>query len=345
VAIRKYLSTEKDPKLDVILMCGLICISIEVMQNNWLNALVHLENSLHLLRAKSSYESLSTIDVDSDMSLSFCRLDLHASKFQGMRPPTMVLENDPLLPGRFSSIVQAKDALSRLTTRLWTFTRSVAEEYKYRKLQPIPLDEVANLDIIKDGFDAWKDRFDKFLHRSTSKFSRQEQSIIDVLLINYRIDYIEAATCVVPEAMAFDQFDEEFDEIVTLAATVIRSRKQPTVVEFRLDVGVIYPLYWTAVKCRKPWIRERALFLLRSIRFREAVWDAAAQASIAQVAINREESFNDPSLPLQRPFEYARVHSVGTVIDPVKRVAEVNLTQKLNGLDGPWHDHVEWCSW
>lgn len=78
------------------------------------------------------------------------------------------------------------------------------------------------------------------------------------------------------------------------------------------------------------------------MRFREGAWSATAQASIAQVAISREESFNDSSLPDQRPLEIARVHSVSlNEMDPAKRVAEVNLTQKLHGLDGPWHDHVE----
>jgi hypothetical protein len=145
--------------------------------------------------------------------------------------------------------------------------------------------------------------------------------------------------------MIFDEFDDEFDEIVTLAAKILRSRKQTSVMEFRLDIGIIYPLFCTAVRCRDRWIRQRAMSLLRSIRFQEGVWSAKAQTSIAQVAINREESFSDPSLPDQRPLEFARVHSIGINMDPVKRVAEVNLTQKLNGLDGPWHDHIEWCSW
>ena len=342
--VRKYLANEKRPKLDVVLMCALIFISMEVMQNNLLTASVHLENSLPLLQAKPPNH---TPDIDSDMILAFRRLDLQAAKYQGMRPPKLAHLSEPLIPSRFSSIAQAKDSLTSLTIPLYAFVRSTAEEYKYRKLQDLPLDDAATISILMDSFDAWKDLFDKFLHRSTSKFSMLEQSIIDALIINHRTDYIEAATCTHPEAMVFDQYDEEFDEIVTLAANVIRSRKQTAILEFRLDMGIIYPLFFTAVRCREPWIRQRALALLRSIRFQEGVWSAKAQASIAQVAINREDSFNDDSsLPGQRPLEFARVHSVGVnMVDPAKRVAEVNLTQKLNGLDGPWHDHIEWCSW
>ena len=342
VAVRNYLANEGRPKLDVVLMCALMFISIDVMQNNFLAASVHLESSLPLLQAKSPNH---LPDIDSDIALAFRHLDLHASKYQGMRPPVTQLR-ESLIPSRFSSLAQAKDVLASLTIPLYSFIRSTAEEYKYRKLQPVPRDAVGAISIIIDSFDAWKDRFDKFLHRSTSKFSMQEQSIIDVLIINHRTDYIEAATCTHLEAMVFDQYDDEFDEIVTLAAKVIRALKTTSAFQFRLDMGIIYPLFYTAIRCREPWIRQRALSLLRSICFQEGVWNAKAQASIAQVAINRELSFNNPSLPDRRPLESARVHSVGVnVLDPVKRVAEVNLTQKLNGIDGPWHDHIEWCSW
>ena len=74
------------------------------------------------------------MDIDLDMAGAFCHLDLYVSKFQGMRPPVMVLENESLMPGRFSSITQAKDALARITAQLYAFVRSVAEECKYRKL-------------------------------------------------------------------------------------------------------------------------------------------------------------------------------------------------------------------
>jgi hypothetical protein len=86
--------------------------------------------------------------------------------------------------------------------------------------------------------------------------------------------------------------------------------------------------------------------LLRSIDFQEGVWITTIQAAIAQVAIDREGSFQDEAVPGARPTEFARVHWVGVdILDLAKRVAEVHLGQKLNGLDGPWHYHVEWCSW
>ena len=256
------MSTTKELDLDVILICALIHISIEGMQNHYENALVHLENSLQLLqrfkRRQCPASSLSTIkysqySIQTDLSRACLRLDLHASTFAGMRSPAMN-ENqmEMLIPGRFSSLIQAKDDLYQIAGHLYFFYRSVVEEYKYRKQEGFPLDAIVEAARIQNQFKIWNERFEKFLQRSTSKFSRQEQLVIDILIIHHRFNSIEASTSIQPKAMIFDNFDAEFDEIVTLADNVIRSRQSSVPLDFQLDIGVIKALYLTAVKCRKP---------------------------------------------------------------------------------------------
>ena len=360
--LRRYLSTTKELDLDIVLICALIHISIEVIQNNYVNAVVHLESSLQLLQ-DSSKEALSTVPgqsnrealfktakVDLELARAFLRLDLQASTYQGMRAPAIAgSHTEDVIPSRFYSIGQAKDVLDSLYGQLYSLLRTTTEDYRYRKDKDIPVDAVAQVADVKDLLDIWIKRFEKYLDRPTSRFSRQEQLAINILLINHRVSTIEAATCTHPEAIIFDQFDTEFDEVVTLAAIIIKARSTTNcrILDFSLDMGVIHPLYWTAIQCREPWTRQRAMSLLRSITFQEGVWIAAAQASIAEVAIAREQQFyTDKSSAGQRPPEYVRVHSVGTnILDPVKRIAEVNSTQRLDGLDGPWSNYVEWVTW
>jgi hypothetical protein len=360
--LRQYLSTTKGLDLNIILICALIHISIEVIQNNYANAVVHLENSLQLLRQSPKHiqsaipdqsnqqSQLEIVEVDSDLARAFLRLDLQASTYLGMRAPALEVKQTALTtPARFSSISQAKDVLDALTGKLYFLIRNTVEEYRYRRDEAIPPETAAQVAHLKQALDLWNSRFEKYLSRSTSKFSRQEQLVINVLLVNHRISTIEAATCTHPEASIFDQFDAKFDEIVTLAATAIWARGTPSshVLNFSLDMGVIHPLYWTAIKCREPWIRQRAMSLLRSITFQEGVWDAAVQAGIAEVAIARErQCCGDGPAAGWRPPEVARVHSVGTnVLDPVRRVAEVSLSLRLDGLEGPWTNYVEWITW
>jgi hypothetical protein len=117
------------------------------------------------------------------------------------------------IPGRFSSLIQAKDVLDQITGHLYFFYRSVVEEYKYRKQEDFPLDAIVEAARIQTQFKIWNERFEKFLQRSTSKFSRQEQLVIDILIIHHRLNSIEASTSIQSEAMIFDNFDAEFDEI------------------------------------------------------------------------------------------------------------------------------------
>ena len=361
-ALRRYLSTTHDFNLDTVLACALVHISIEVIQNEYANALVHLESSLDLLQLSSteapstalgqfnSKAPLKTVKANSDLVRAFLRLDMQASSYLGMRAPAIAGKHtEDVVPPRLYSIYQAKDVLDSLTGQLCSLIRTTIEEYRFRKDRDIPVDVVAKVANVKDSLDIWNKRFEKYLDRPSSKFSRQEQLAINILLINHRVSMIEAATCTHAEQAIFDQFDAEFDEVVTLAAVIIRARDTvaPRALEFSLDMGVIYPLYWTAVKCREPWTRQRAMTLLRSTTLQEGVWNAAAQASIAEVAIAREQQCSTgESSAAQRPLELARVHNVGTnILDPVKRVAEVSLTQRLDGLHAPWYNHVEWVTW
>ncbi|KUJ10119.1 uncharacterized protein LY89DRAFT_787754 [Mollisia scopiformis] len=355
--LREYLSTSWNADINIILICALVHISIETLQVKYSNAVLHLEHSLQLIQVVSGISTPSPSDavagpsfkqnIEPELIDTFQGLDIHASLFQGMRPPILsgICTQDSV-PGRLSSLREAHLVLNRITSRLYTFIRSVVEEYKHRKLQVIPIEEIAEAASIVSEFEAWDDRFQRYLHRTTSKFSRADQSVIDILLVNHRLAFIEASTCVYSDATIFDKFDAPFDEIVTLASNVIRARKPTSVLDFQLDIGIIQPLYRTALCCREPWTRQKAISLLRSITFQEGVWNAASQAAIAQVAIDRENYFKDENNPSRRVSEFGRVHTVGIdVIDFVKKTAEVILSQKLNGLDGPWYEHVEFCTW
>ncbi|KAH8821435.1 hypothetical protein F5884DRAFT_867453 [Xylogone sp. PMI_703] len=359
--LRRYLSSNKELDMNIILICALIHISIEVTQKNYLNALVHLENSLRLLqesleKAKrtTSPESgqqsiLSTADVDINLSRTFINLDLHASTYQGMRQPAMAdFHNGVDIPGRFSSLDQAKLYLDALTGQLYWMMRGISEDYKYRRMEVIPQETHRAVERLVESFDNWNVRFEKYLNRPTSKFSRQEQTIINVLITNHRIYKIEAATCTKSAATIYDSFDAEFDEVVTLSAVIINERKNVNtrVQKLSLDIGVILPLYFTAVNCREPWIRQRAMSLLRTIDFQEGVWNAVTMVSVASVVIAKEQEYIDAGLEIDgRPLEVARIHSVGTDIDASKRTSEVVMSWKLDGLDGPYTYVEEYVSW
>jgi hypothetical protein len=100
------------------------------------------------------------------------------------------------IPGQFSSLTQAKDDIDQITGHLYFFHRLPVEEYKYRKQKDFPLGATVEAARIQNQFNIWNDCFEKYLQRSTSKFSRQERLVIDVLVIYCRLNSIEASTSI-----------------------------------------------------------------------------------------------------------------------------------------------------
>ena len=58
---------------------------------------------------------------------------------------------------------------------------------------------------------------------------------------------------------------------------------------FTLDIGLIGPLYDIACRCRDPFIRRRAIYLLRVSGRQEGIWDSALAAYVAERIVAIEE--------------------------------------------------------
>lgn len=129
---------------------------------------------------------------------------------------------------------------------------------------------------------------------------------------------------------------------------VLRTRARPF---FLLDNGVIFSLYWAALKSRDGVLRRRAISLL-STSTQEGVWIGPIQAAIAKRVVEIEEGQpyeqSPPPERIKRAGdvpEFVRVHSVGTDIDKVGRRAKMVVLQRCSGVEGEWSERVEWVSW
>jgi hypothetical protein len=108
------------------------------MQNNLLSPVIHLESSLHSLKTLAKKRSLAKSPgdsfknaVDTDLSRAFLRLDLHASAYSCLYPPWLPETITEInIPGRFSSLIHAKDVYDEIAGRFSFFYPTVAEEYK-----------------------------------------------------------------------------------------------------------------------------------------------------------------------------------------------------------------------
>lgn len=129
---------------------------------------------------------------------------------------------------------------------------------------------------------------------------------------------------------------------------VIKKQSRPL---FILDSGLIFSLFWTALKCRDGLVRRRAISLLESSH-QEGVWIGPIQANIAKRIVEIEEGQPYEQYP---PFEqlkqaedvpeYMRVHNVTTDINKPNRTAKLVILQRMDGSEGEWCEAIEWVTW
>lgn len=120
---------------------------------------------------------------------------------------------------------------------------------------------------------------------------------------------------------------------------------------FILDTGIIFALYWAALKSRDGLLRRRAISLLY-YSTQEGIWNGPIQAAIAKRIIEIEEDQpyeqNPPPEQIKRAEhipEYIRVHSVETEVDKMRRTAKLLILQRLHGDEGGWDERIEWVRW
>lgn len=158
-------------------------------------------------------------------------------------------------------------------------------------------------------------------------------------------------TCMSDDQMVFDSFTAQFQEMTDLAEHLLfatsplpaplsapvggnikTSRAPPSPglplpdsqgvpYFFSLDMGVMYLLYYVAIRCRVARTRYRALALLRRAQARrEGVWDGAATALVAGRVVAMEEEARKQGLDIEGDGDggipaSARVVSVQTETD------------------------------
>jgi len=132
--------------------------------------------------------------------------------------------------------------------------------------------------------------------------------------------------------------------------------KKHTRPAFALDTGIIFSLFWTAVKCRDGLIRRRAISLLEQSS-QEGVWIGVIQAAIAKrvVEIEEEQPYEQnpewDSVKVAADIrEEVRVMNVGSDVDKVRRRARVVLKKRREewmGIEGEeeCYECVEWVYW
>lgn len=106
---------------------------------------------------------------------------------------------------------------------------------------------------------------------------------------------------------------------------------------FYMDIGIIPILFYIVIRCRDPFIRSRAIDIIRSARVQDGFWDSFVVSRVARRILVSEEGATN--VQTGRDIPYARrVRKALVFMVPGERRATIEY--KLQ--DGGWQEIIEW---
>ncbi|KAJ4268972.1 hypothetical protein NW762_003043 [Fusarium torreyae] len=177
--------------------------------------------------------------------------------------------------GHFTSLQEARRALDVLLAYVLPETISPKRMERPRYIPPFDLTRL---------FDDWSEKFTTFL----AKHDLSKQALPRVTLMNlwFSTARIIFASTFSTDEITFDALLGEFTHIINKAEELLLSSET----RYSVDIGVVPPLYYAALKCRDPFIRRRAITILQATPRREAGWDSLGASCVLEEVIRIEEN-------------------------------------------------------
>lgn len=156
-----------------------------------------------------------------------------------------------------------------------------------------------------------------------------------LLLMTYNSVLIETETMLKPDQAAYDDYEDEFTQILDYASTAITSTQTPDGKQppFMFEMGVFLPLFVTALKCRFPQLRRRALHFLWEAPPAQGMFLCRPAAHVVAVLVALEE---DPTtVPLEASDVQDLLDRPGRIPASEDRVWEFRVSSDVDGAGRP----------
>ncbi|CAK7230960.1 hypothetical protein SCUCBS95973_007750 [Sporothrix curviconia] len=361
----------------VPLVCCLLFTFIEFLRGHNHMAMMHIENGLQILAAHRG-SNLSESDrhaIAETIRPVFMRLNVLCSLMNRETPPAYAAgtadkddDGDGDDDNNYNKAHPHRDLADsefQLIGLLDTCIRFINQANIKAAAFQIGIEDLLEQVRLQIRLDAWRQRLDQMVEQATQRSTALDQSTLHRLMVHYKVVYIWLRVCATAGEQATDPYVADFDELIRHAEQVIKpnngskptEQDQPPLAS--LDIHILGPLFYTAMKCRHAATRRRAVALLPLAPRREGIWNAHFAHATAQRVIEFEESLLDENgwpdesvrvhgLPL--PDDESRVQTVGEsppsslrnddqsiVISPViPATLEIAFRTKPWGLTGDW---------
>ena len=246
----------------------------------------------------------------------------------------------------FLDLKSAEDSLYQDLNYLWKIYYGIYNSAQYEP-DLIPPFVSSELQALREGLCNWREAFQSFENKHQICATQQEVQHASLLRIHNYTATVLLAELLHPNQTIFDAFDDTFQSIVHLSDQLLEYKLgSPWADTFSVELGVVQPLYITAIKCRVPQVRARAIKLLLAVPHQEGIWNGLVMGKIAeQVKIMEEGDLDTQYLETERLPELCRVHSVGSDINHKDRTASFSCKLRRAGGVGEWEFRTGIVTW
>ncbi|KAK4695273.1 hypothetical protein P7C71_g2450, partial [Lecanoromycetidae sp. Uapishka_2] len=349
----------------LLIFCAII-ICFESLQGNYESALNHMQCGLQIFRNwqtgadKPSLPAMAMSSphhqsVDNELVQMFSRLNMQTLLF----PDTHLFSTDFVkqdvrlamdpFPGVFASLNEARDCLDNYMSYE---IQSLVAAYLNRQdsendSHEGPVQDSTTSDLLL----RWSAAFDAFVTKAGPSLKPKDLQGARLLEIQYDCAKIMLSAGMPPKETVFDAFEALFENIVSTATSII-SRSNPSgrserTCQVSFENGLVPPLYFTATRCRNPWIRRQALSLLSSTPRLEGIWNSAMLSKIAEqlILIEEERDYIEQVTRSEDILATSRLSVLQATIYSEKGQVLVECFQQKCGLDGKICLLDEWISY
>ncbi|KAJ2967075.1 hypothetical protein NQ176_g9845 [Zarea fungicola] len=298
------LGTEEGDATDMILIVCLLFSCLELLNGHYKTGQVHLQAAFELARkglathksatANSTFAWLS--EVVGRLALQSYLLESNALKLQNMEALQHLS-----MPTSSASLNRARLPMDKLLHGAYTLRQWELDN-------PSPTDTVAKEWLMtakratQSELDSWPSLYLPHEQDGGGRLSLRELLGFQILRIYHTVAQILVGSVGNDlDECVFDDYTSHFECILDGTADILVAseamRYQDVAaglnsqsLNFTIDLGLIPPVYFTALKCRVPRVRRRAIALLAHSLHQEGIWNGKLAAIVSEKVMDIEES-------------------------------------------------------
>jgi hypothetical protein len=306
---RKVFISEYD--LRTVLIASILIICFETFHQNYESAASQIRTAVKLIEYKRN-DIGSRNDVEQDLLCTFDRLDIQTMSRTNPHVDLFTIDEHLALkesgadfmagmPDEFEDIATARNYLYNMIRRHAHFkfvfrkTQAMARVDPSLQQQAYATDESVLQERVKSIEEKWRwmDAFEPLFtkHRTPEerRMRTREFLAVSVMRIHLLIVMVTPIHMFETSELHFDKSLPVFTEMVDLCEDVLGPENGEGARVFVFEMQTLMALDNIAKKCRDPFLRRRAVALLRRRPMREGVRDSMLSAKVGEWVIGVEE--------------------------------------------------------